>query len=348
MKTLLPILRRRSDWTKILILIVAINFPGCATLNEAYNPKSLNQRITASQNRWRTTASGFHVPGARPAYSSPSPELQAILNKLLYVSPLRGFPVKAYVVEDNQLNAVADGNSIYFHRPLLNLLKNDSDRIAGVMAHELGHIIGNHIKGKVTRMVVQEISTSLSQLSENQDVNAMVDQIFTLSSLAYERREEKEADVMGAVLAFRAGYDPAGLAEALSLMNEQRQSDAMQAIALLVPYVTAYNEAVSNYNSNVARYNLYGNQQAYLNAVYWAEVARLQAIKIQSVVSAIKQGFDMVNPIYLSHPPDEQRIHAVNLVRMKELNNMGPNWLAQQDSHVSNVYQILTSRSPKK
>ena len=64
-------------------------------------------------------------------------------------------------------------------------------------AHELSHVIGNHIKSKTVRQTIDAIAAVLSSLSKEQDVNQMVNEVFQLTSLRYARDDEKEADVMG-------------------------------------------------------------------------------------------------------------------------------------------------------
>lgn len=50
-----------------------------------------------------------------------------------------------YIVNDDSLNAfVGDGNNMFVHTGTL-MKANDENEIAGVLAHETGHIMGGHI-----------------------------------------------------------------------------------------------------------------------------------------------------------------------------------------------------------
>ena len=105
---------------------------GCATQREYSG--SFPKRLTASQNFWH-----FHAPMNPNLPSSPHPRsqnpqvqinpvnIQEILDDIVYVSPLRGFPVQARVVNDPKVNARTDGLVIYVDSGLLNAFHNQEE-----------------------------------------------------------------------------------------------------------------------------------------------------------------------------------------------------------------------------
>lgn len=321
-------------------------FSGCATLTQAYNPSTLDQRITSSQNQWRTTGSGFGLAN-RPQIAQASPELQSILDRLVYVSPLRGFPIKAYLVRDDVVNAESDGKSIIFHEGIIRQMRGDETQIAGVMGHELGHIIGNHVKNLITRETTTALLSAVSSSTGNENVGQLLQGVLNLGSAAYSRGEEEEADVIGAVLAHRAGYDSEGMIKFFEMAQAKKNEDFTKASKLLVPEVSKYNQAVRTYRMNRQVYNINGDMQAFDNADHWAARARQHADSIERILSQFQNYLNTENPLYMTHPPDAQRIKVISLVRDKELNHRSIEWLRQQNSKVAFIYETIEARLPK-
>lgn len=67
-------------------------------------------------------------------------------------------PNSIYIVQDNTLNAfVADGNNLFIHTGTIVSASN-SNELAGVIAHEIGHIAGGHIlRGKLQAEELQQV-----------------------------------------------------------------------------------------------------------------------------------------------------------------------------------------------
>ena len=78
------------------------------------------------------------------------PESQAYVNeigqRLVAVSPDAGKEYHFYVIDDTSVNAFAmpDGY-IFIHRGLIAYMRSE-DELAGVIGHEIGHVVGNHAK----------------------------------------------------------------------------------------------------------------------------------------------------------------------------------------------------------
>ena len=67
-------------------------------------------------------------------------------------------PNSIYIVQDNTLNAfVADGNNLFIHTGTI-VSASSSNELAGVIAHEIGHIAGGHIlRGKLQAEELQQV-----------------------------------------------------------------------------------------------------------------------------------------------------------------------------------------------
>lgn len=111
-----------------------------------------------------------------------------------------------YIVNDDSLNAfVGDGNNMFVHTGTL-MKANDENEIAGVLAHETGHIMGGHIlRQKIKLQNMQQISLAsmlaagAAAAATGRADAAIAIMMGTQSSmlnamLAYQVEEERSAD----------------------------------------------------------------------------------------------------------------------------------------------------------
>lgn len=144
--------------------------------------------------------------------------------------PLPAFPytVRVVVVDQPAVNAFAlPGGYIVVLRGLLERTRS-AEELAGVLAHELQHILHRH----PTRAVLQHASTGLLVAAVTGDVSGALayglEGARTLGLLRYSRRFEEEADREGTRMLVAAGIDPAGMVEFFeSLRKEGREAPAL-------------------------------------------------------------------------------------------------------------------------
>ncbi len=128
--------------------------------------------------------------------------------------------------EKDDINAFAsEGYKITVYRGLLQYLESE-DEIAAVVAHEMGHHLAHHNDEKAGNAAVGAATAGLltavllgaananspyyDPLAQPESARS-VDQMMTLGSqigaLSYSKEEEREADLLGAYLLARAGYN---------------------------------------------------------------------------------------------------------------------------------------------
>jgi beta-barrel assembly-enhancing protease len=123
------------------------------------------------------------------------------------------------VLDTDDVNAfAAPGGFIFVTRGALRLMEDEAE-LAGVLAHEVGHVDQKHVLEQIRRSGVISTARSESQLT-----GALLDQIASAgSSLLFTglgRAEELEADSLGVLYAAAAGYDPGGLRRFLTRLGE--------------------------------------------------------------------------------------------------------------------------------
>ncbi|MCE7887349.1 MAG: hypothetical protein DYH13_07600 [Alphaproteobacteria bacterium PRO2] len=126
----------------------------------------------------------------------------------------------------NEMNAYASEDyKITVYRGLLQYLESD-DEIAAVVAHEMGHHLAHHNKEKQENIATGAAVTGLlaavlvgassannpyyTAYNQQQDAAAVQDMMefgAEMGSISYSKEQEREADLLGAYLLARAGYD---------------------------------------------------------------------------------------------------------------------------------------------
>jgi len=160
-----------------------------------------------------------------------SPLLMAYLNNLgQKVAQASRRPQLQYsfkIVNTDTVNAFSlPGGFIYVHRGLLDFVENESE-LAGILAHEVGHIVAYHSMNDVARRYW--IDQGMYQLKKagmlnNQEMVDLLQKyggpVLLFVDRKFSREEESEADMLGMYNAIRAEYDPEGLISALGRLSK--------------------------------------------------------------------------------------------------------------------------------
>lgn len=168
--------------------------------------------------------------------------LQAYVNKvgmwLALHSERPGLPWRFGVTDDADVNAfAAPGGTILITRGLYQRLRNESE-LAGVLAHEIAHVVRKHqlkaIKSQLGREWQMELATAVAERKNTKDAAHSL-KAFTagteLFARGLDKGDEFEADRMGLVIAARAGYNPFGLVGSLQTLDAVNPQDG--AVALM-------------------------------------------------------------------------------------------------------------------
>ena len=208
--------RRRSArlrWTivaagGVLAATVAIylwGIPLMAALVTPYVPVAWEESVGQS-------AVAFLAPPERrcgdPALGA---AMSAIVGRLMATQPSSPYTMRVYVVNRPVLNALAvPGGHVVILRGLLERTRSPEE-LAGVVAHELQHILRRH----TTRAVLQDVGTGLLLMALTGDVTGPMayglETARALGELRYSRRAEEEADLEGMKMLLAARVDPAGM-----------------------------------------------------------------------------------------------------------------------------------------
>jgi beta-barrel assembly-enhancing protease len=139
-----------------------------------------------------------------------------------------GFRYSFDVVDARDINAFAlPGGPMFVNRGMIEAARTEGE-MAGVMAHEISHVALRHATAQATETQKFQIGSVLGQIAGAViggvpgAVIGTASQIgFGAGALKYSRKYETQADILGAQIMARAGYDPRDLANMFRTIQSQ-------------------------------------------------------------------------------------------------------------------------------
>lgn len=135
------------------------------------------------------------------------------------------------VLDSPNVNAfAAPGGYIFITRGLLLKLHNEAE-LAGVLAHEIAHVLRRHHLNAIQKNArVGIVADVLSIATQDKQHSETLDKIINAGTELYARGLDKddefEADRMGVIIAARAGYDPYALPAVLQTLEAMNPQDS--------------------------------------------------------------------------------------------------------------------------
>jgi len=135
------------------------------------------------------------------------------------------------VIESEDINAfAAPGGYILVTKGLYKKLNNEAE-LAGVFAHEIGHVIRKHHlkilkKSKLIGMGGSLLRSKAGEGQQGEAIGKMIGSGAEILARGLDKKAEYEADRVGVVLATRAGYDSYGLPAVLQEIGHVGADDS--------------------------------------------------------------------------------------------------------------------------
>ncbi|MDH3943916.1 MAG: M48 family metalloprotease [Anaerolineae bacterium] len=138
-----------------------------------------------------------------------------------------GYPFEFYVLADEQtVNAFAlPGGQIFVTYALLAQLETE-DQLAGVIGHEIGHVVTRHGAERIAQMQLTQGLTGAVVLAtydpqdpstqRTAEVALLIGQLVTMK---WGREDELEADWLGVCILHQSGYDPAEMIGVMDVLE---------------------------------------------------------------------------------------------------------------------------------
>lgn len=129
--------------------------------------------------------------------------------------------IKFHVLQNSEVNAFAfPNNHLVIYTSLVAECKNEME-LCGVISHELAHMEKGHVMKKLIKEV--GLSVLIGITSNGNGAEVLKETAKLLSSTAYDRTLESEADAMAVSYLMKAAIDPQPFADFLYRLSEEEQ-----------------------------------------------------------------------------------------------------------------------------
>jgi predicted Zn-dependent protease len=119
-------------------------------------------------------------------------------------------PFRFAVLDTDEINAFATpGGYIFVTRGALATMESEAE-LAGVLAHEIGHVDQKHVLAQIQRLNMMAGATS-EALPSGPLLDELIGKLTSMLFMGVGREAELESDSIGQVYAARAGYRPDGM-----------------------------------------------------------------------------------------------------------------------------------------
>jgi predicted Zn-dependent protease len=150
--------------------------------------------------------------------------ITATLDKLIAPiceeSNIKRDSLKIHIVANDDVNAFAlPDNHLVVYTGLIKECKNQ-EAMQGVLGHEIAHIANNHVMKKLSKEI--GLSVLLSTASGGKGGAIIKEILKSLSSSAYDRTLEKEADITSVEYLLKADINPAPFADFMFELAQQK------------------------------------------------------------------------------------------------------------------------------
>src|SRR5215510_5682289 len=222
---------RSSAWIGVVLLATVLWAQGPSEFHPGFNLFSKDQDVqlgkeSADQVRKQMTVIN-------------DPVLTAYVNRvgkrLANAQEARdsGYPFTFEVVADPTINAFAlPGGPMFINTGLLKAVDNEA-QLAGVMGHEMSHVILRHGTNQASKSRLIELPAVLgSQVAGGSLIGQLTQLGIGLGAnsvlLKFSRSAESQADLMGSHLMAESGYNPMEMARFFDKLNAEGGQRAPQ------------------------------------------------------------------------------------------------------------------------
>lgn len=134
-----------------------------------------------------------------------------------------------YIVDSKEVNAFAvPGGYVYVNRGLIERTSN-MDELAGVLGHEIGHVVRRHSIKQMEKEQGANVGITLAcvltNICNSQAAGALINVGGTAVFARFSRQDEAEADQEAVTNTIRAGISPRGIVTMFEKLIQERKSN---------------------------------------------------------------------------------------------------------------------------
>ena len=214
---------KRLSWILTLALVATQAFPQSAAPDF---PNPGKPGMSRDQQRQLGLQAAAQVYQQMPVLPDSSPETRYVRQlgqKLVATIPSQySWPFEFHVVAQKEINAFAlPGGPMFINLGTITAASNEAE-LAGVMAHEMAHVYMQHSakqagKAENTALFAGLASVLLGATLGGGLLGQMAQAGIQFGAgtiiMKYSRDDESQADAVGAIILYKAGYNPQALAD---------------------------------------------------------------------------------------------------------------------------------------
>jgi Zn-dependent protease with chaperone function len=227
--------RVKAVFVKAVVLMMTVSLLAPESFAR-FDPKpaspnfySLDQEVQAGQQ------AAAEIDRKMPLVTDPQLNryIQDLGRRLVAVAPGPKYPYTFKIVNEKDINAFAlPGGPIHVNLGTIQAADNEA-QLAGVIAHEMGHVIMRHSTHMASQQAVGQLGLGILGALIGRGTAGQLAQAglaFGVNSvfMKYSRDAESQADLVGTDIMHDAGYDPIQLAKFFQKLDESGGSRGPQ------------------------------------------------------------------------------------------------------------------------
>ena len=200
----------------ILVVLVATTVAGCGV--------STQQEVQMGQSQVQ------QINQQLPIINDPEANryINVLGDSIARLTSRGDLPWQFFIVNSPEINAFAvPGGYIYVNRGLIEHA-NKMDQVAGVLSHEIGHVVMRHTVKQMGQMNAANIGVglacALTSVCNGALAGTAINAAGTVVFAKFSRDDEKQADDVGFDNVIRAHISPKGMVEMFQILLDMQTS----------------------------------------------------------------------------------------------------------------------------